>query len=334
MLERVLARLGHATGVVRGCTSGAPHVCVDEWCSWMRARGLSAATLRIRSGNVGCAARHAGVGPCELEGDQLVAFLDRDMAAWSRSTYVTSLRARGQWLATTGRRTHDPAAGMPRPKAPRGVPRPTTEADLEQLIAVADARVRLMVLLVVLLGAYAGLRVHEIAKIRGEDVTEHQLYVDGKGGCERSCRRTRGSGRPRKRCRGRGGGSRPDTTPETTSSRTPSPERSGGRWPGRAYAARRTDCAIVKALRCSEPPAATCGSLRSCCGTRRRPRRRVTRSSRTPPSSQRCSAWRDRVARGCLGGDVDNDRARRPPSPRAGRRACRRALGSGGVAAP
>lgn len=135
VLERVLARLGHATGVVRGCTSGAPHVCVDEWCSWMRARGLSAATLRIRSGNVGCAARHAGVGPCELEGDQLVAFLDRDMAAWSRSTYVTSLRARGQWLATTGRRTHDPAAGMPRPKAPRGVPRPTTEADLEQLIA-------------------------------------------------------------------------------------------------------------------------------------------------------------------------------------------------------
>lgn len=42
----------------------------------------------------------------------------------------------------------------------------------------AEGRVRAYVMLAL----YAGLRAHEIAKIRGEDVTQQAIYVEGKGG--------------------------------------------------------------------------------------------------------------------------------------------------------
>lgn len=109
----------------------------------------------------------------------LVTYLDHQMATWTRGSYVTSLRLWGEWLVKTGRRPDDPAGMIPRPRCPRGVPRPIAAEHVPVILAEpSDPRTRMMLAL----AAYAGLRVHEIARCRGEDVTPDSLYVVGKGG--------------------------------------------------------------------------------------------------------------------------------------------------------
>jgi len=70
-------------------------------------------------------------------------------------------------------------ARMHRPKPGKSVPRPLTPAQVGVVLAAAtNANLHAWLTL----GLYAGLRAHEIAKIRGEDVEEDQLFVFGKGG--------------------------------------------------------------------------------------------------------------------------------------------------------
>ena len=144
----------------------------------MRAQGHAANTLRARIGPVQRVAASAGKAPCSLATMDVIGWLDQQLAPATRAAYVASLRAWGRWLVETGRRPDDLARSLPRPRVPRGVPRPVAESDLQRILAVADGRVRVMILL----AAYEGLRRHEIAKVRGEDVTADALYVDGKGG--------------------------------------------------------------------------------------------------------------------------------------------------------
>jgi integrase/recombinase XerD len=113
-------------------------------------------------------------------------------AAWTRATYWGHARAWCLFLVETGRRTDDPAAKMRRPRVPRGLPRPLSNEQVATVLAVAGrsspwhpgAGTRAHVY--ILLAAYAGLRVHEIAQLRGEDVDELSVrVVDGKGGHDR-----------------------------------------------------------------------------------------------------------------------------------------------------
>ncbi len=72
-------------------------------------------------------------------------------------------------------------AVLPRPKEPTHEPRPISNEELRALLSLRmHSRTRVMVLL----AAFAGLRVHEIAKFRGEDINLHRgtLFVTGKGG--------------------------------------------------------------------------------------------------------------------------------------------------------
>jgi len=70
-------------------------------------------------------------------------------------------------------------ARMRHPKPGKSVPRPLTPA---QVATVLSAATNPNLHAWLTLGLYAGLRAHEIAKIRGEDVDEDQLWVLGKGG--------------------------------------------------------------------------------------------------------------------------------------------------------
>ncbi|MCB4209154.1 tyrosine-type recombinase/integrase [Arthrobacter sp. UM1] len=74
----------------------------------------------------------------------------------------------------------DPMDRVPRVKRPRLVPRPITAADISRLVESSRRLTRVKILL----AALAGLRVHEIAKIRGEDIDldARTLTVEGKGG--------------------------------------------------------------------------------------------------------------------------------------------------------
>jgi integrase len=96
----------------------------------------------------------------------------------SRAAYFGYIHSFYRWWGDNG--GTDTAAKLPRPKAPKGVPRPITDEQLRNLLAVRmHRRTRVMIQL----AAFAGLRVHEIAKIRGEDVDPmaRTLRVTGKG---------------------------------------------------------------------------------------------------------------------------------------------------------
>lgn len=100
------------------------------------------------------------------------------MGTGSRSNYYRVLRAWYLWLRRRGLRADIPTDLMRAPKQPIGIPRPVSTGEFERVLAVCNRRrTRAMVLL----AAYEGLRAHEIAKVRGEDVRGGRLRVIGKG---------------------------------------------------------------------------------------------------------------------------------------------------------
>ena len=153
---------------------------VDEWILWQRARGLSEKTINERTNVIRRLPYPSTMSPVDID-----KFLANQ--AWARSTRATyhgAIRAWNQWLVRTGRRTDDPTVIATTPKAPQGRPRPVANEHLAMLLSVRMyRRTRCMVLL----AAYGGLRVGEIANVRGEDVDViiNSLSVVGKGGKRR-----------------------------------------------------------------------------------------------------------------------------------------------------
>lgn len=111
-----------------------------------------------------------------------MSFLARPIAPWSRLTYWNGIR---QWCQYLRDFDHIPSCdllrGIPKPKTPDALPRPIDEATIHQLLSTtlsprAHAYVRLAL--------FAGLRVHEVAKVRSEDLdlAAGWMTVHGKGG--------------------------------------------------------------------------------------------------------------------------------------------------------
>lgn len=98
-------------------------------------------------------------------------------SAWTRSAYDGHLRSFFGWFRKTGGRPDDPMLDVRRPRTQKSLPRPLTDAQVALVLASSSGRLHTWLLL----GLYAGLRAHEIAKVRGEDVTDSGLYVVGKG---------------------------------------------------------------------------------------------------------------------------------------------------------
>ncbi|MDO4900846.1 tyrosine-type recombinase/integrase [Actinomyces sp.] len=154
---------------------------VDAWVLAMRAKGLTARTVTERARVIRQASQTAATGPDALAPADIERFLARASTPGTRYTYYSALRAWCRWLVRTGRRTDDPTEAVERPRMPVGRPRPISRAQLDRLLAMhlrPDTRTK------ILLAAYQGLRVHEIAKIRGEDIDADAgtLTVTGKGG--------------------------------------------------------------------------------------------------------------------------------------------------------
>jgi integrase len=124
------------------------------------------------------------------EGSDLLTVTREDLIEWlasldiaksSRATYRAHLRVWFGWLAETGRREDNPASSLPAVRAPRGVPRPISPADVARILAAcSDPRAR-STAAYVLLAAYEGMRVHEIAKVQGEDFAGGEVRITGKG---------------------------------------------------------------------------------------------------------------------------------------------------------
>lgn len=155
------------------------------------ASGHSDRTITSRTYTMQRIAR-SGIDPATASADELTEWLStlrdsrtgKQVMKSTKATYRGQIRAFYKWLHETGRREDDPTGRMPRPKAPQGLPRPLTLAQVEALLAAcADPRAA-VTRSYILLSGYAGLRVHEVAKIRGEDVHDGQILVCGKGGHE------------------------------------------------------------------------------------------------------------------------------------------------------
>lgn len=99
--------------------------------------------------------------------------------AATRYAYFTHIRGFFAWWTLEG--GIDITNRLPRPKLPRREPRPVSKSSLRALLDLPmHHRTRVMILL----AALAGLRVSEIAQVRGEDIdlSEKTMRVKGKGG--------------------------------------------------------------------------------------------------------------------------------------------------------
>lgn len=112
--------------------------------------------------------------------DDLMSWLDElDVIPGTRATYVAAFRSFYRWAHSMGLTSEDPTVFVPRPKVPRGLPRPMSDQALRDGIQHGPDRVRLALML----AAYAGLRAGEIGRLRGEHVTDALVRVEnGKGG--------------------------------------------------------------------------------------------------------------------------------------------------------
>lgn len=159
----------------------APDTLIDAWTLTMQAQGLSQATITERTRLIHQLARTTGTDPAALTPHTLTVFLANIDSPVTADAYYSIARAWCTWLVRAGHRDDDPTMRVPRPRVPPARPRPITRPQLDTLLATPlrqDTRTK------ILLAAYAGLRIHEIAKIRGEDIDPAggTLTVTGKGG--------------------------------------------------------------------------------------------------------------------------------------------------------
>lgn len=162
-------------------------VLLADWQLWMRGRGLAERTVVERAQAVRRVAGFLGLHPMALTESHVVRVLARTgLAAGTRATYYSTLRSWFGWLDETERAVApNPMQRVRRPKVPRHTPRPLTTGRVQRILA---QRLRLRTRTMVLLAAYAGLRVSEVAAMHARDVDldGRWLTVVGKGGVRRA----------------------------------------------------------------------------------------------------------------------------------------------------
>jgi len=149
---------------------------IEAWCDWYRAGDKSPGTVRLRQHHMTRFARHYRL--LEVEEDDLIEWMNAQQTQPnSRKSLMASLRSFYKWAERTKHVEVDPTAGMQIIPTPQGLPKPITETALTLALTRCDAETRLMVML----GAYMGLRRAEIAQVHSSHVIGRHLQVEGKG---------------------------------------------------------------------------------------------------------------------------------------------------------
>ena len=131
-------------------------------------------------------ARDTAMPLLSLDGHQIEAWLrTRRAGVGTWVTYRACLASFYRWAVREELTDRDPTLRVVRPRQPQLLPRPISTPDLALALELADPSMRAMLCL----GAYQGLRAHEIAKCAAEDL---QMWLDppmlrvvGKGRKER-----------------------------------------------------------------------------------------------------------------------------------------------------
>lgn len=148
-------------------------------------RGLSPATIERRTWTLvafmtSIQPRRAG----EATTTDVEQFLACRRAPATRRALLGDLRAFYRWAGARGLVDGDPTTVVESPKVPKGLPTPLTRSELTVAWETAGWEMRM----IIALGASAGLRVSEIAAIRGVDIdctTRVVTVRNGKGGKDR-----------------------------------------------------------------------------------------------------------------------------------------------------
>jgi hypothetical protein len=146
----------------------------DSWAQSQRADGYAEGTIRVRKAAVLRAAAHAHTEPEDLVPEHITAWLATPMAPATRAAYRAHLTVWGAWL---GRPLTATIRRVPLPPAQ---PDPLPEPDLMRLLDYLRELPRTTAW--VLLGAYAGFRASETARISGRDLRGDSVRILGKGG--------------------------------------------------------------------------------------------------------------------------------------------------------
>jgi len=160
---------------------------LDAFCAGKQAEGLSPRSIVwYRMIGERLAARFGDERPVDsLTPGELRAWLVElraTLAPISVAGYVRGLRVIGNWLAADGLAAARAVRGLARPRVPRKLIEPLSDADLRRLLAAAGERDRAIVLLLL----DTGLRVSELVGIRLGDLRpDGGIKVTGKGAAER-----------------------------------------------------------------------------------------------------------------------------------------------------
>ena len=158
-----------------------PAPVVDQWLAHLEQRNRSPETIRAYR-----SVMHS------YPDDPLAVTLD-DAAQWwatqdgkavkTRQRALATVRSFYAWAIRFDLIVKDPTRRLDAPTQGKRLPRPVSRADLHKVLAVAPPDMYRAVCL----GAYAGLRVSEVASLDWSDVIadESRLYVRGKGDKDR-----------------------------------------------------------------------------------------------------------------------------------------------------
>lgn len=153
-----------------------------RWLVAMTAENLADRTMNERVRVIEQAERHTGIDATALDPYTITVWLAAKGSVATRQTYYCHLNAWFRFLVRMDARQDNPMDKVNSPKRRPGVPRPLHLHEINRVLA--NPRLRQGNRDRILLGALAGLRVHEIAKIHGRDVdlTAGTIQVVGKGG--------------------------------------------------------------------------------------------------------------------------------------------------------
>ena len=152
---------------------------IGKYVVYLKALDRSPGTIRLHRHYLGDLAATTKSGPFTIGTDQIVAWLaQHHWQPETRRSASSTIRTFCRWAVAMGHRRTDPTLRLPAVTVPSGVARPAPEQVLMDALAVADGRLRLMLLA----GATAGLRCCEIARIHRDDLgRDGLLHVTGKG---------------------------------------------------------------------------------------------------------------------------------------------------------
>ncbi len=153
-----------------------------KWQQELQAAGRSPETIRTWTHYVRGWARVCPT-PDSATREALIAHLAG--ARWepeTRKSARTALRSFYSWAHAYGGIKDNPAADLPPVHVPRAEPRPAPEEAIRTALALADRRVKVMILLACV---YA-LRRGEISRVHLDDLDGDVLTVHGKGGVRRA----------------------------------------------------------------------------------------------------------------------------------------------------